>query len=164
MAPMTTSVHWGHEYNTLRREKLFRSPPKDHTAYPALQEAVAPHIESFNAIFGNGALPGLIHHAIADIGTKIYIDGDLANGLPGKNKLAIRYKDVTLSKPQLPPTNKFAVNREIYPAECRERHATYRGRLTTALEYRINGGDWREFVLDLGQAPIMLKVRDNLGR
>jgi DNA-directed RNA polymerase I subunit RPA2 len=159
MAPTATDTEWDHEYHTLRRERLFRNPPQDRTAYPALQEAISPHIESFNAVFGGGRSPGLIHHGLVDIGIKTFLDGDPSLGPVGRNDLRIRYRDVTLEKPQLPPTNKFAVNRDIYPAECRERHTTYRGRLLATFEYSISGGDWKEYQLDMGQLPIMVKVR-----
>jgi DNA-directed RNA polymerase I subunit RPA2 len=158
MAPAATRTDWDHEYNTLRRQNLFSNPPADHSAYPALQLAVNPHIEAFNAIFGGDGLPSLIDHALADVGTKTFFDGDASSAPGKKNRLTIRYKDVTLQKAQLPPTNKYARNREIYPSECRERHATYRGRLSATLEYRINGGDPKEFVRELGQVPIMIKV------
>ena len=59
----------------------------------------------------------------------------------------------------LPASNKFSTrNREILPAECRERHVTYRGKLSARLEYRINNGDSKEVIRELGQLPIMLLV------
>lgn len=158
MAPSATRTDWDHEYNVLRREDLFRNPPKDHTAYPALQLAVNPHIESFNGLFRDDGKPGLLDHAMADIGSKTYFDGDERKGAEGKNKLNIRVRNVMLHRAQVPPSNKMAKNREIFPAECRERHVTYRGRLSATFEYSINGGDSHEFVRDLGQIPIMLKV------
>ncbi|KAH6689206.1 DNA-directed RNA polymerase I subunit RPA2 [Plectosphaerella plurivora] len=157
MAPSATRTEWDHEYNTLRREDLFRNPPKDHTAYPALQEAVNPHIESFNALFRTDGEPSLLDHGIVDIGTKTYTDFNDAAEPGKKNFLSIRYKGVSLQKSQLPPSNKFAKNRDIYPAECRERHVTYRGKLSATFEYSVNGGDFREFTRDMGQMPIMVK-------
>lgn len=158
MAPTATSTEWDHEYHTLRRENLFRNPPKDHTAYPALQAAVDPHIESFDRLFRDDGKPGLLAHGLADIGTKIYLDGDERAGPEGKNRIGIRFKDVNLQRAQVPPSNKQAKNREIFPAECRERHVTYRGKLSATFEYRLNGGDPVEFTRELGQVPIMLKV------
>ena len=157
-----TSTEWDHEYNTLRRENLFRNPPTDRSAYPLLQIAVNPHIESFNALFPGDGRPGLIDHGLADIGTKTFFDG--TDGLPAaeRNKLAIRIKGVTLQKSLVPLTNKFAKTREIFPAECRERHATYRGKLSATFEYRINNGDAKEFVREIGQMPIMVKVSEHL--
>lgn len=151
-----TSTTWTHEFDTVRREKLFRNPPKDHTAYPALQEAIAPHIESFNALFEKD---GLVHQGLLDIGTKVYLDGDDRTEQGVRNKLTIRCKEVILEKSILPASNKFSTrNREILPAECRERHVTYRGKAMARLEYRINNGDPKEFIRDIGQFPIMLKV------
>lgn len=158
MAPERTNTSWDHEYNTLRREKLFRNPPIDRTAYPALQLAVDPHIESFNALFRTDGKPGLLDHALAEIGTKTFLDGDDRAAPSTKNKLTIRYKSVTLQRSQVPPSNKFAKRREIFPAECRERHVSYRGKLTAVLEYSINDGEPQEFVRELGQMPIMIKV------
>lgn len=158
MAPSATSTEWDHQFHTLRRQDLFRNPPTDHSAYPALQLAVNPHIESFNAIFRGDGKPGLLAHGLADIGTKVFLDGNDRADPEGRNRLNIRIKDVTLQKPQVPPSNKLALNREIFPAECRERHATYRGKLSATFEYNINGGDNIEFTRELGQVPIMIKV------
>ncbi len=159
-----TDTAWDHEYNTLRREHLFRNPPSDHSAYPALQLAVDPHIEAFNAVFRGEAgeahtHPSLVAHALADIGTKYFLDGLESTPLGERNKLAIRYKSVSLQKSLVPPSNKFARRREIFPAECRERHVTYRGKLSATFEYQINDGDPQEFSRELGQLPIMVKVR-----
>lgn len=158
MAPERTSTKWDHQYNTLRRENLFRNPPTDHSAYPLLQIAVNPHIEAFNALFPSNGKKGLLDHGLEDIGTKIFYDSPDGSSRGASNKLSIRYKSVSLQRSLLPPSNKWAKNREIYPAECRERHSTYRGKLTATLEYRINDGDPHEFVRELGSMPIMIKV------
>jgi DNA-directed RNA polymerase I subunit RPA2 len=159
MAPAATETEWNHEYNTLRREKLFREPPTDHSAYPLLQTAVNPHIESFDALFEPD---GLIARGLADIDTKIYLDGDERASAVGRNRLTIKYKNVQLQKSQLPPSNKFVTkNRDVLPAECRERHVTYRGKLAVTFEYRINGEDPKEFTREIGQLPIMVKVRES---
>ncbi|ROT40098.1 DNA-directed RNA polymerase I subunit RPA2 [Sodiomyces alkalinus F11] len=157
MAPSATNTTWDHEYNTIRRENIFKNPPKDHTAYPALQAAVAPHINSFNALFRSDIQPTLVEHALADIDEKIYLDGDDKTSQDRRNRLTIKYKSVSLHKSQLPPSNRFARNRDVYPAECRERHVTYRGKLSATFEYRINDGDPQEFTRDLGSMPIMVK-------
>lgn len=159
MAPSATSTEWDHQFHTLRRQNLFQNPPTDHSAYPALQLAVDPHIESFNAIFRDDGKPGLLAHGLADIGTKTYLDGNPRAGPEGKNRLTVRIKDVILHKAQVPPSNKMALNRDILPAECRERHSTYRGRVSATFEYSVNGGDTYEFVRELGQIPIMVKVK-----
>ncbi|PQE15474.1 hypothetical protein CJF32_00006837 [Rutstroemia sp. NJR-2017a WRK4] len=151
-----TNTKWTHEFDTVRREKLFRDPPTDHTAYPALQAAVAPHIESFNALFEPN---GLIAQGLLDIGAKTYLDGDDRAGPAGKTKLTVRIREVIVEKSMLPATNKHHTrNREILPSECRERHVTYRGKMTARMEYQINNGDPKEFFRDLGQLPLMLML------
>lgn len=161
MAPSrstATDTSWDHEYHTLRREHLFRNPPTDHTAFPALQLAIDPHNESFNALFPADGSLGLVGHGLADIGPKSVLDGTDASPPDERNRLTIRYKSVALQRSLLPPTNKFATNREILPAECRERHVTYRGKLSVVFEYQINDGEPQEFVREMGQVPLMVKV------
>ena len=165
-----TDTNWSTEFDTLRREKLFRFPPQDHTAYPSLKEAFSPHIESFNALFDND------EHLLAglkDIGTKTFYEDEKTAAESNareeeeeeerrgarrrRNKLSVRIAKIFLDKPELPPANKFSTNRAIYPAECRERHVTYRGRLKVRLEYRVNQNDWQAEIRDMGRIPIILR-------
>ena len=154
-----TKTDWSTGFDTLRRQDLFSNPPTDHTAYPLLAAAIDPHVQSFNAIFDSN---GLLDKAIQDIGTKVFLDGNpLAppEEQGKRNRFSLRIRDVILQKPTLPPSNKFAVQRrEILPSECRERHSSYRGKLTVRLEHRINNGDWKEMVREVGNLPIMLRV------
>ncbi|KAL9593839.1 MAG: hypothetical protein Q9179_005669 [Wetmoreana sp. 5 TL-2023] len=164
----STNTRWSAEFDTSRREKLFRNPPKDHTAYPALVDAVQPHVQSFSALLDSNRL---LVSAIEDIGTKVFLDGrpeaaplntpdgeDTTPAQP-RNRLSVRIRDVFLEKSTIPPINKYSTrNREIFPAECRERHATYRGKLRVRLEYKVNGGPWQETIREMGQIPIMLKT------
>jgi len=159
MAPAATSTQWSTEFDTARRQRLFQNPPKDRTAYPMLAASVAPHIDSFNSLFARG---GLIEQALKDIGTKVFLDGNpyLAPSEDApRNRLCVRIQEVFLDKSVLPANNKFAIkNRNILPAECRERHATYRGKLRARIEYSVNNGNWQEQVRDLGYVPLMLRV------
>ncbi|KAF2196917.1 beta and beta-prime subunits of DNA dependent RNA-polymerase [Delitschia confertaspora ATCC 74209] len=147
MAPSatTTNTQWSTEFDTAKRQRLFRNPPKDKTAYPTLAAAVDPHIHSFNTIFEEG---GQIDLGIKEIGTKVFLDGDQFSQVDdgaSRNRLSVRIRGVFLDKSALPVTNKFAVtNRSIMPAECRERHVTYRGKLRVRMEWRVNNGDWQE--------------------
>ena len=161
MAPSRADKHpaWTTEYDARRRHALFRNPPVDKTAYPSLAEAIKPHVESFNPIF---APNGQLHHAIKDIGTKTFLDGDPAladaDSEPRyRNRLQVRLREVFLEKSSLPVTNKSEGRREILPVECRERHVTYRGRFRGRIEYRVNEGEWKDTVRDFGQLPIMLR-------
>ena len=162
-----TDTQWSAEFDTLRREKLFRHPPKDRTPFPALLEAIQPHVESFNALLDESKL---LEAALKDIGTKTFLDGQQEtpqeraerqrNGQSTRkrNRLCVRVRELFIERAALPATNKFSTkNREIYPAECRERHASYRGKLRARLEFRLNEGDWHESVREMGQIPIMLR-------
>lgn len=161
----STQTEWTSEFDTVRRENLFRNPPKDHTAYPALVEAFKPHIESFNALLGEG---NILDAGINDIGIRSVLEDEgileavdrdrEARPARRRHKFSIRIKNVYIEKSTLPASNKFSTtNRNIYPAECRERHVTYRGKLRARVEYRVNYGDWQETVRELGQIPIMLR-------
>lgn len=157
---------WTSQFDTIRRENLFRNPPKNHTAYPALAEVIQPHVDSYNAILEHLSL------ALLDIGTKTFIDGELESvkqraqesedneAQVRRNRFYVRIREVFLEKAILPSSNKFSTrNREIYPAECRERHATYSGKLRARLQYKLNKGDWKETVRELGQIPIMIRSK-----
>jgi DNA-directed RNA polymerase I subunit RPA2 len=154
---------WSVEFDTVRREKLFKNPPKDRSAYPRLREAVRPHVDSFNAIFEN---QNLLESAIKDIGTRTFLEPDYilqqraAADQRGstRHRLHVRVKEIIVEKARIPDSNKNAVhNRLIYPAECRERHASYRGKLRAKLDFRINNGNWHTCTRELGQLPIMLR-------
>lgn len=152
-----TKTTWSHEFETLRRQDLFQNPPKDRSAYPVLQAAIAPHIQSFNAVFEKG---GLLSQALRDIGTKTFFDGDEKAGPLGKNRLNVRIKEIIVEKSLLPSANKVSTrNRQVLPAECRERHVTYRGRMYARLDYWVNDGDRTEIIRDVGKLPLMLMVR-----
>ena len=60
------------KFETLKRERLFRNPPTDKSAFPALQAAVLPHVDSFNAVTTDG---GLMDLAAKDIGERSVFDG-----------------------------------------------------------------------------------------
>lgn len=165
--PTATNTNWTAQLDTVRREKLFKNPPRDHTAFPTLAESITPHIESFNALLEKGKL---LEAALKDIGTKYFLDGEketaqqakrrLEDSTPlgNRNRLSVRIQEIFIERSVLPVSNKFStINREIYPAECRERHASYRGKLRGRLAYKVNDGDWQESIREFGQLPIMLK-------
>ncbi|KAI4153070.1 MAG: hypothetical protein LQ340_002525 [Diploschistes diacapsis] len=173
-ATARTNTRWDVKFDTVRREKLFRKPPRDRSAFPRLQEAVRPHVESFNAIFENQKL---LDSAIRDIGTRTFLEQTNTGGEPREDepdgssedetersrraktdRLQVKITEVTLDPSKLPETNKFSTqNRLVWPSECRERHATYRGRLRAKLAFRVNGREWQTTVRDLGLLPIMLR-------
>ncbi|KAF2671014.1 putative DNA-directed RNA polymerase I subunit beta [Microthyrium microscopicum] len=164
MAPAASSKPepWSVEYDTVRRHNLFRNPPAQ-TQYPALLDAIAPHVDSFNVYFEPD---GLLQRGLDEIGTKSWLDGrpipDPNEPPVRRNKLSIKIRGVTIAKPSISTANKVITDpkkREVLPRECRERHASYKGRLSCKLQYKVNNADWREVSREMGQIPIMLRTK-----
>ncbi|KAK6458367.1 DNA-directed RNA polymerase I [Scheffersomyces xylosifermentans] len=143
------------QFRTLEREQRFQNPPEDKSAFPLLQDAVAPHIGSFNALT-EGADGGLLNLAVKDIGTKTIFDSNDTDRLG--NKLRIRVESVQLAKPAVAANDKISVNRKTYPSECRERMSTYRSRLMLKVTWSVNDGAEVSEIREAGQVPVMLKT------
>lgn len=106
-----------HTFNTLARESAFGNPSTGGSTFPILNEFVAPHIESFNALFDDSGLPfgdgdgrGLLSLAIKDIGERVVFDraGQFVSGGSHKgwgNRLSS--KNPGFSSHELIPTEKF---------------------------------------------------------
>lgn len=141
----------GVSFHTVEREHRHKNPPKDKPSFPLLQQAVLPHIGSFNALFGKDGLANL---AVNDIGSMSVFDSN-EPGVRG-NKLSFRIQSVQLGKPSVLVTDKMTKDRRIMPVEARERMATYRGRLTVKFAYSVNGGPEVVETRDVGQLPVML--------
>lgn len=152
---MAPSATWSVDFDTRKREQLFRNPPSDTSAYPSLQETIKPHVDSFNYVFAEN---GQLHHGLQDIGTRTFLDGNGQEDGVQRNRLQLRVQNVFLDESSLPPLNKTETNnRKILPVECRERHVTYRGRFRGRLQYRVNDGEWKESLREYGHLPIMLR-------
>jgi DNA-directed RNA polymerase I subunit RPA2 len=97
----------------LIREHSFQYPPTSKAEYPALQLAVQPHIDSFNAITADN----LLEIAVRDIGKKTVFDHKgVENGGRG-NKLVFWLEEVQLARPTLSSRERTSLNRRLYPAE-----------------------------------------------
>jgi len=107
-------------FQTLIREHSFQYPSSSKSEFPALQEAIQPHIDSFNAITADG----LLEIAVKDIGKKTVFDhkGPENGGLG--NKLTFWFEDVLISRPALSARERTSLNRRIYPSEVRCRGIT----------------------------------------
>lgn len=53
-------------FETVKRERAFRHPNEHGPAVPMLEELVAPHIESFDALFDDSNGPSLIQPAFGE--------------------------------------------------------------------------------------------------
>ncbi|SCU81962.1 LAFA_0C08218g1_1 [Lachancea sp. 'fantastica'] len=147
------------DFRTLERENRFKNPPKDKSAYPLLQEAVEPHIGSFNALT-EGPDGGLLNQAVKDIGEKVIFDGAKSVDNPDYmgNKLSLSVEQVSIAKPTSNDGVSSAVERKIFPAESRQRLSSYRGKLLLKLKWSVNNGEETlTEIKDCGGLPVMLK-------
>lgn len=79
----------------------------------------------------------------------------LSNG----DKIVLKIEDVTINTPSVPPGTVGVRNHKIYPSECRQRAATYTGKLTAKIGWSVNGNPQESILRDLGEIPIMIKAR-----
>ncbi|KAJ7432295.1 hypothetical protein B0H11DRAFT_816876 [Mycena galericulata] len=158
-------------FNTLAREESFRNPPKDGSTYSILNEFVAPHIESFNALFDDSGLPtgdgdgrGLISLGLEDIGERVVFDGDgKVENRGWGNRMRIWIESATIARPMVPDKDKHSTTRKVFPSEARERLTSYRGRMTIKLCWTDPHGQRHEMHRDCGLVPLMVRsVRCNL--
>ncbi len=64
----------------------------------------------------------------------------------------------TVGKPVRSGGNKSLL-KPTYPAECRERHSSYKADMNVKINWRVNGGIINSDTKSLGQIPIMVGVR-----
>jgi DNA-directed RNA polymerase I subunit RPA2 len=102
-------------FNTLQREHSFAHPSTTTSEFPALQAAIQPHIDSFNAI----TVQGLLEVAVRDIGRKTIFDHKSERNGGRGDKLAFWLEDVQLSRPALSSRERTSLNRRLYPSEVR---------------------------------------------
>lgn len=85
-------------FHTLDREHAFSHPSTSHAKYAAIHALVAPHIQSFDALFEgapmgpNGevqAKKGLLDMAVEDLSSKVIFDGKTEEGLGNRLESAL---------------------------------------------------------------------------
>ncbi|RXK38794.1 DNA-directed RNA polymerase I subunit RPA2 [Tremella mesenterica] len=162
--PLSPSSSKDHTtFHTLTRERAFRHPPSDRSDVPALDQLVAPHIESFNALLEGGTEDGrgLLAIGIEEVGEKVVFDGKENDGMPWGGKITYRIDKIAIGRPMVPEKDKLSVERRIFPSEARERLTSYRSRLTATIRWRYTGPDGEsaehEEIKDCGMLPIMVR-------
>lgn len=78
--------------------------------------------------------------------------------LPTGNRIKLKIQDAHINYSMLPVGVIGARSQFVYPTECRQRAATYKGKLMTTLEWFIDGKQQISIDKDMGDVPIMLKV------
>lgn len=134
-------------FKTLTRERNFKHPASSSSTVPILDEFVAPHIESFNALFDDSGLPsgdgdgrGILSLAIKDIGERVVFDGNgqigsesgpsgwgnrMSSKLPAKfnqfltrgEPIQVWIEQVSISRPMVPDKDRQATERKVFPTE-----------------------------------------------
>ncbi len=67
-------------------------------------------------------------------------------------------QEASIAYPTLPVTNHYAKSVQIFPSECRQRAATYRGKLSLTVKWLVDGVATGNSVRFPGYVPIMVKV------
>ncbi|KAI5930653.1 DNA-directed RNA polymerase I subunit RPA2 [Manis javanica] len=112
---------------------------------PALQELTRAHVESFNFAVREG-----LSLAVQAIPPFEFVFKD--------EQISLTIVDAAISPPTV-PKGTICKELNIYPAECRGRRSTYRGKLTADISWAVNGiskGIIKQF---LGYVPIMVKSK-----
>lgn len=106
----------------------------------------APHVDSFNYMLDDG-----LAEAVENL-LPVYVT--LANG----DKVELKIEHVQIQRPTVPSGTIGVKNHKIYPAECRQRAATYKGKLNIKIGWTLNGRKQESLERHLGELPIMIKV------
>ncbi|XP_011500009.1 PREDICTED: DNA-directed RNA polymerase I subunit RPA2 [Ceratosolen solmsi marchali] len=105
----------------------------------------APHVDSFNYMLEKG-LSEVVKNLLP-------VHLTLASG----DKVEIAFEDVTINYPTVPSGTIGVKNYKIYPSECRQRAATYKGKINAKISWFINGRQQETLEKCLGEVPIMLR-------
>uniref|UniRef100_A0A8C6CKJ1 DNA-directed RNA polymerase n=1 Tax=Moschus moschiferus TaxID=68415 RepID=A0A8C6CKJ1_MOSMO len=111
----------------------------------ALQELTRAHVESFNYAVREGLI-----HAVQAVPPFEFAFKD--------ERISLTIVDAVISPPAV-PKGSICKELNVYPAECRGRRSTYRGKLTADISWSVNGiskGVIKQF---LGYVPIMVKSK-----
>ncbi|XP_027863285.1 DNA-directed RNA polymerase I subunit RPA2 isoform X1 [Xiphophorus couchianus] len=113
--------------------------------HPAVQDLTKAHIESFNQAVTEGlarvvlAIPPLEFMFRQDKVTLAFVEASIHNPVVTKGSVCTEMK--------------------VYPAECRGRRCSYKGKLVADISWAINGIPKGIIKQSLGQVPIMVKSK-----
>ncbi|KAG9484200.1 hypothetical protein GDO78_009880 [Eleutherodactylus coqui] len=113
--------------------------------HPPLQELTRPHIDSYNDAMTDG-----LYQAVQAM-------KPLEFSFKGE-RVALAIVDAVITPPRI-PKGSLCMEPKIYPAECRGRRCTYRGRLTADVSWSINGVQKGVIKQFLGHIPVMVKSK-----
>lgn len=64
---------------------------------------------------------------------------------------------LSMNRPAVPHTAIGVRQKKMFPTECRQRQATYKGMIVARLEWTVNGQPMPGIDREMGEIPIMLK-------
>ncbi|XP_062979996.1 DNA-directed RNA polymerase I subunit RPA2 [Elgaria multicarinata webbii] len=109
----------------------------------ALQDLSRAHIESFNFAVGDGLLQAVQAVPPLEFAFK-------------NDRITLAITGAVISPPMV-PKGTICKELKVYPAECRGRRSTYRGKLTADISWSVNGIPKGIIKQSLGNIPIMVK-------
>ncbi|XP_072103195.1 DNA-directed RNA polymerase I subunit RPA2 [Mobula birostris] len=109
----------------------------------ALQELVRAHVDSFDQAVNEG-----LTRAVQAIRP---LEFNYKN-----ERITLVFADAVISPP-MAPKGSICRDMKIYPAECRGRRSTYKGKLTADISWSVNGIPKGIIKQNLGLIPIMVK-------
>ncbi|KAK5641755.1 hypothetical protein RI129_010302 [Pyrocoelia pectoralis] len=110
-----------------------------------LQQLGAPHVSSFNYMVNKG-----LNDAVSELFPVEFT-------IPSGERISLRIEDVSLNHPTVPLGVVGVKTQQIFPAECRQRNATYSGKLNGKVSWSVNDGPRLYINQDFGNIPIMVK-------
>ncbi|XP_015126829.1 DNA-directed RNA polymerase I subunit RPA2 [Diachasma alloeum] len=114
---------------------------------PLLGRLGEPHLDSFNYMLEQG-----LTDCLKDI---VPVHILLANN----DKVLLWIEDATIYQPAIPTATVGAKSHRIFPTECRQRGATYKGKLMIKLGWSVNGRQQESLDKELGDIPVMVRSR-----
>lgn len=103
------------------------------------------HVESFNYVLREG-----LSRAVADIPPCEF-------ALPNGDRVKLEIRDPYIGSPMISKNTIGVVTPQVYPAECRNRGTTYRGKLDVTVVWSLNGVHQDTVKKTVGEVPIMVK-------
>ncbi|XP_067841222.1 DNA-directed RNA polymerase I subunit RPA2 [Heptranchias perlo] len=122
-----------------------RVGPEQQQQHQALQELVRAHVESFDQAVSEG-----LTRAVQAIPP---LEFNYKN-----ERISLALVDAVINPPMV-PKGSICSDLKVYPAECRGRRSTYKGKLTADISWSVNGVPKGIIKQSLGLIPVMVKSK-----
>ncbi|XP_074659731.1 DNA-directed RNA polymerase I subunit RPA2-like [Tubulanus polymorphus] len=118
----------------------------------SLQNLVKPHIDSFNYFVNEG-----LKTCCKFLNPVEFVLPRNDQNKELEQKICLDILDAQISRPTVARGNLTAKSLHVYPAECRGRGTSYRGKLSVTLQWKIDGVVSGRIETHVGEVPIMVK-------